>query len=56
MTDSGQGFKRDASEPSKLANEDKRSYGRGIALIESLCSSVTYNQVGNEITVLIKLK
>lgn len=56
VIDSGKGFKRDASEPSKLANEDERSYGRGIALIESLCSSVTYNQVGNEVTVLIKLK
>lgn len=56
MADSGKGFKHDASVPSKLDSTDDRSYGRGIALIESLCSSVTYNDVGNEVTVFIRLK
>lgn len=55
ITDSGSGFQHDRSEPSKLKSKDERSYGRGIALIESLCSSLEYNDLGNQVTVSIEL-
>lgn len=32
-----------------------QSFGRGMSLISSLCSSVEYNDIGNEVTVFIKL-
>lgn len=55
ISDSGKGFAHDSNSPSKLLGQDERSYGRGIALVESLCSSVSYNDAGNEVTVHIKL-
>ena len=55
ISDSGNGFAHDSHEPSRLDGDDERSYGRGIVLVESLCTEVSYNTKGNEVTALIKL-
>lgn len=55
VADSGNGFEYDSKEPSRLVGDDERSYGRGIILVQSLCTKVSYNPKGNEVTALIKL-
>lgn len=37
------------------SGSSSQSFGRGMSLISSLCSSVEYNDIGNEVTVFIKL-
>lgn len=51
VSDSGQGFKNESGD-----NFDfQKDYGRGNMLLHELADSVTYNDVGNQVTIIYKL-
>jgi len=55
MQDSGPGFEYsklgEASDAEALKEDEDRAYGRGIALVRSLCSQVVYSGTGNKVWV-----
>ena len=53
VKDSGYGFK-DLS-TAQLVDVDERCYGRGLKLVASLCSELSFNEQGNEVRALIRL-
>lgn len=53
VRDSGEGF--DVGSLTQADGDVSQSFGRGRRLVESLCTSISYNEKGNEVRALIRL-